>query len=174
MIQIRNIPQTSHQMSYATCRRKCQPKYFPIRSRREMFSPRLGSSDSSSVGSSNTPRLRSSYLQRREPPRRYIAEPNDAHVCRPDTQSNWINSDVHHDNAQEPATHHQQTEELRAAMTTDWNAGATSARDTMAKPEARTAKDWNKPATARVPPGRESVTARPMSRTMKDTHSTPL
>ena len=57
---------------------------------------------------------------------------------------------------------------------TDWKAGAADARDTIEKPEARIANDWNRPAKARVPGGREEVTSKPMSRMMNNDHSTAL
>ena len=66
MMQMRKIAQTSHQISNATCRRRCQPKYCPIRWVLGTFSERSGSSSSSSGPASNTPRLCSSYLHNGE------------------------------------------------------------------------------------------------------------
>lgn len=45
---------------------------------------------------------------------------------------------------------------------------------TMLNPEARTANDWNNPATALVPGGRDCVTSRPISKTMNEDHSIAL
>ena len=84
-----------------------------------------------------------------------------------------VNSNVHHDDTKEPASL-VNTNRQPQTKWTDWNAGAADARDTIEKPEARTAKDWNSPAKARVPGGREEVTSRPISRTMNNVHSIAL
>lgn len=57
---------------------------------------------------------------------------------------------------------------------TYWNEGANDAIETIGNPEARTANDWNKPATTRVQGGSDSVTSNPMSSTMKHTSSKAL
>ena len=57
---------------------------------------------------------------------------------------------------------------------TDWKEGAVDARETMEKPEARTANDWKRPVTARTPAERDDVTSRPVLRTMNAAHSMAL
>ena len=55
---------------------------------------------------------------------------------------------------------------------TNWTAGAKLLTGTMENPDARAAKPWNRPATTRVPIGKESVTLSPMSKVenMNGTH----
>lgn len=57
---------------------------------------------------------------------------------------------------------------------THWNDGARLAIDTMEKPDALTANDWNRPATASVPAPRDSTTSSPEFNIAKSDHSMAL
>lgn len=54
---------------------------------------------------------------------------------------------------------------------TYWKEGANADRFTIANPDARTAKDWNNPATAHTPGGSDVITSRPRFNTINDDHS---
>lgn len=57
---------------------------------------------------------------------------------------------------------------------TDWNDGAKEEMEMMGKPDARTAKDWNRPATAWSPGASASRAGSPMFKTLNEVHSIPL
>lgn len=54
---------------------------------------------------------------------------------------------------------------------TNWKDGARLAMDMIEKPDALTANDWNRPATASVPAPSDSTTSRPELRMAKSDHS---
>lgn len=55
-----------------------------------------------------------------------------------------------------------------------WKLGASEEIDTIGNPEALTAKDWKRPATAWIPGVRSSTAANPIFRTLKEAHSIEL
>jgi len=61
-----------------------------------------------------------------------------------------------------------------SAEGTDWNDGAREEMEMMGKPDARTANDWNMPATAWSPGASASRAGNPMFRTLNEVHSIPL
>jgi hypothetical protein len=63
---------------------------------------------------------------------------------------------------------------LKMTGRSHWKLGAREEIDTIGKPEALTAKDWKRPATAWIPGGKESTADKPMFRTLKEAHSIEL